>query len=194
MFADDSCQGVSCAFLLKARSELTQHVLVLADPLLLRSIGSSLHKSTCNPSSRRQCRFLPTLPFFPSSNKPIAFSSNRVEEQDISSPSQPTSTALPSHSRPLSKRQMAYLSPRLGVLNNIPFAIPFEVRVSIFRHFVENDRRTLGIDRCVTSLVFLRCELIFNYTMCLDMLGRVWSVGGGSLSVARMWLRTLLTI
>ncbi|KAG5638826.1 hypothetical protein H0H81_009799 [Sphagnurus paluster] len=38
-----------------------------------------------------------------------------------------------------SKRQLAYLSPRLGVLNNIPFAIPFDVRVSIFRHFVLND-------------------------------------------------------
>lgn len=28
------------------------------------------------------------------------------------------------------------MSPRLGVLNNIPFTTPFEVRVSIFRHFV----------------------------------------------------------
>ncbi|KAG5644449.1 hypothetical protein DXG03_008348 [Asterophora parasitica] len=36
-------------------------------------------------------------------------------------------------------RQLAYLSPRLGVLNNIPFTIPFDVRVSIFRHFVLND-------------------------------------------------------
>lgn len=31
------------------------------------------------------------------------------------------------------------MSPRLGVLNNIPFAIPFEVRVSIFRQFVTAD-------------------------------------------------------
>jgi ubiquitin-protein ligase E3 C len=31
------------------------------------------------------------------------------------------------------------MSPRLGILNNIPFAIPFEVRVSIFQHFVMND-------------------------------------------------------
>ena len=38
-----------------------------------------------------------------------------------------------------SKRQLAALSPRLGVLNNIPFAIPFDVRVSIFRNFVYND-------------------------------------------------------
>jgi ubiquitin-protein ligase E3 C len=31
------------------------------------------------------------------------------------------------------------MSPRLGVLNNIPFAIPFEARVAIFRNFVMND-------------------------------------------------------
>lgn len=43
--------------------------------------------------------------------------------------------------RTLGKRQLASLSPRLGVLNNIPFAIPFEVRVKIFRHFVFNDKR-----------------------------------------------------
>jgi hypothetical protein len=47
-------------------------------------------------------------------------------------------------SRLLSKRQVAYLSPRLAVLNSIPFAIPFETRVSIFRHFVLNDMMTRG--------------------------------------------------
>ncbi|KAF9109506.1 hypothetical protein BGX27_007547 [Mortierella sp. AM989] len=41
--------------------------------------------------------------------------------------------------------QLARLSPRLGVLNNIPFVIRFEDRVSIFREFVESDRhRTDG--------------------------------------------------
>ncbi|PFH45540.1 hypothetical protein AMATHDRAFT_71617 [Amanita thiersii Skay4041] len=44
----------------------------------------------------------------------------------------------------LSKRQVAVMSPRLGILNNIPFAIPFEVRVSIFRHFVVNDKMMRG--------------------------------------------------
>ncbi|KAE8240746.1 hypothetical protein A4X03_0g8401, partial [Tilletia caries] len=34
---------------------------------------------------------------------------------------------------------MAFLSPRLGVLNNIPFVIPFDVRVEIFRQFIRND-------------------------------------------------------
>ncbi|KAF9903122.1 hypothetical protein EC991_004148 [Linnemannia zychae] len=37
--------------------------------------------------------------------------------------------------------QLAHLSPRLGVLNNIPFVIRFEDRVSIFRAFVESDRQ-----------------------------------------------------
>ncbi|KAF8235479.1 hypothetical protein L208DRAFT_1392326 [Tricholoma matsutake] len=37
------------------------------------------------------------------------------------------------------KRQLAYL-----VLNNIPFSIPFDVRVSIFRSFVFNDGNTLN--------------------------------------------------
>ncbi|KZV93827.1 HECT-domain-containing protein [Exidia glandulosa HHB12029] len=46
----------------------------------------------------------------------------------------------------LSKRQIAFVSPRLGVLHNIPFALPFEIRVAIFRHFVRNDMMRLGID------------------------------------------------
>ena len=36
------------------------------------------------------------------------------------------------------------MPPRLGILNNIPFTIPFEVRVSIFRHFVTNDAMSSG--------------------------------------------------
>ena len=37
------------------------------------------------------------------------------------------------------KKLIAHLSPRLGVLNNIPFALPFETRVAIFRMFVDRD-------------------------------------------------------
>lgn len=40
-----------------------------------------------------------------------------------------------------SKGRLAIISPRLGVLNNIPFVIPFEQRVEIFRMFVANDRQ-----------------------------------------------------
>ena len=38
------------------------------------------------------------------------------------------------------KRQLANISPRLGILDNIPFVIPFEVRINIFREYVRNDR------------------------------------------------------
>ena len=60
---------------------------------------------------------------------------DRFEDQQLSQPV---------GARPLSKRQVAYLSPRLGILNNIPFAIPFDVRVAIFRQFIDNDERNLG--------------------------------------------------
>ncbi|KAF9522169.1 HECT-domain-containing protein [Crepidotus variabilis] len=61
-----------------------------------------------------------------------------LEEQSLSSNSDE------SNHRTLSKRQLASISPRLGILNNIPFSIPFEVRVSIFRHFVVNDMMARG--------------------------------------------------
>ncbi|KAG6876550.1 hypothetical protein C0992_012473 [Termitomyces sp. T32_za158] len=61
------------------------------------------------------------------------------EERELSS-TVPDSPVLPiPRNNGYSKRQLAHLSPRLGVLNNIPFAIPFDVRVSVFRHFVVND-------------------------------------------------------
>ncbi|KAG6807101.1 hypothetical protein H0H93_001969, partial [Arthromyces matolae] len=74
------------------------------------------------------------------------------EERELSSTSSPSSLPIPVIALPtptstfrarnlqsLSKRQLAHLSPRLGVLNNIPFAIPFDTRVSVFRTFVLND-------------------------------------------------------
>lgn len=60
------------------------------------------------------------------------------EEQQLSALDNPGSSRS-RHIQSHSKRQLAALSPRLGVLNNIPFAIPFDVRVSIFRNFVFND-------------------------------------------------------
>ncbi|GES88691.1 HECT-domain-containing protein [Rhizophagus clarus] len=41
----------------------------------------------------------------------------------------------------LNKRQLANISPRLGILDNIPFVIPFEVRIKIFREYVDNDKK-----------------------------------------------------
>ncbi|KAI0284136.1 HECT-domain-containing protein [Russula brevipes] len=60
-----------------------------------------------------------------------------IEEQEF---------VQPAGSRPYTRRPIADLSPRLGVLNNIPFAIPFEARVKIFRSFIENDKYNVGVD------------------------------------------------
>lgn len=49
------------------------------------------------------------------------------------------STAGGRGNRGLTARSLAFLSPRLGVLNNIPFVIPFEVRVEIFHQFTALD-------------------------------------------------------
>ena len=62
-----------------------------------------------------------------------------LEEKQLSDPE----TGL--RARAINKRQIAYLSPRLGVLNNIPFAVPFDVRVGIFLRFVANDMSTRGL-------------------------------------------------
>ncbi|KAH0581180.1 hypothetical protein H2248_012302 [Termitomyces sp. 'cryptogamus'] len=61
------------------------------------------------------------------------------EERELSSTVPDSPVLLSPRNHSYSKRQLAHLSPRLGVLNNIPFAIPFDVRVSVFRHFVVND-------------------------------------------------------
>jgi ubiquitin-protein ligase E3 C len=61
-------------------------------------------------------------------------SPERVEEQQF---------VYRSDSRPITKRSIADWSPRLGVLNNIPFAIPFEARVKIFHSFIRNDKNTI---------------------------------------------------
>lgn len=52
----------------------------------------------------------------------------------------------PDGAQNFTRRSIAELSPRLGVLNNIPFAIPFEARVKIFRAFIETDRHNIGAD------------------------------------------------
>ncbi|KAJ7649720.1 HECT-domain-containing protein [Roridomyces roridus] len=54
------------------------------------------------------------------------------EEQQIST----------SNARAVSARQIARLAPRLGILHNIPFSIPFSTRVSVFRSFIYNDVMT----------------------------------------------------
>ncbi|KIK56337.1 hypothetical protein GYMLUDRAFT_47102 [Collybiopsis luxurians FD-317 M1] len=69
----------------------------------------------------------------------LADDSSSEDVMDVSSSRRGPRTHGPGASSIFSKRKLTYLSPRLGVLNNIPFAIPFHVRVAIFRNFVHMD-------------------------------------------------------
>lgn len=40
---------------------------------------------------------------------------------------------------------MAYISPRLGLLNNLPMAVPFTTRLKIFRNFIYKDKERSGV-------------------------------------------------
>ncbi|KAJ7830890.1 HECT-domain-containing protein [Mycena olivaceomarginata] len=51
------------------------------------------------------------------------------EEQQIST----------GNARAVTTRQIARLAPRLGILHNIPFSIPFSTRVQVFRSFIYSD-------------------------------------------------------
>lgn len=59
--------------------------------------------------------------------------------ESVSSPRRGPRSHGPGPSSAYSKRKLNYLSPRLDVLNNIPFAIPFHIRVAIFRNFINLD-------------------------------------------------------
>jgi len=44
-----------------------------------------------------------------------------------------------------SKRQMAHISPRLGLLNNVPMTVPFMTRLKIFKNFIAMDKERSGL-------------------------------------------------
>lgn len=68
------------------------------------------------------------------------------EDAELTNPEEEVEDAtarLPSWARArqrFSKRQLAYISPRLGLLNNLPMTVPFTTRLEIFRNSIEMDR------------------------------------------------------
>lgn len=78
--------------------------------------------------------------------------------------------------RAISARQRAFVSPRIGVLNNIPFVVPFTVRVEIFREFVRLDAQRHGImrdgyQRAVHTVTIRRTNLAEDGFVHLNRLG-----------------------
>lgn len=51
-----------------------------------------------------------------------------------------------------SKRQMASISPRLGLLNNLPMTVPFITRLEVFRQFVKYVHSTRSSPSAMTVL------------------------------------------
>lgn len=65
-----------------------------------------------------------------------------------------TSTRLPSMVQArqrFTKRQMARISPRLGLLNNLPMAVPFRTRLEVFRQFVAYVLARLDVEKRLTG-------------------------------------------
>jgi ubiquitin-protein ligase E3 C len=58
------------------------------------------------------------------------------ETMDIQEDQAQVTSAWPRARRFLSKRQMAKISPRLGLLNNLPMTLPFATRVDIMIRFI----------------------------------------------------------
>lgn len=76
-----------------------------------------------------------------------------------------------------SARTLAFISPRLGVLNNIPFVIPFEVRVEIFRQFVRNDAERLHISRDLFSRTSRHRATVRRESIATDGMAQLNSLG-----------------
>ncbi|CAG8703781.1 13370_t:CDS:10, partial [Dentiscutata erythropus] len=98
-------------------------------PIYIREVATRLLKQIHARDSRR--RFTPERHWLMTSEFDMStFAKNVVAEEQ----------ELENDKTNLDKRQLEFVSPRLGVLHNIPFVIPFEERVKIFRQFVRNDR------------------------------------------------------
>ncbi|KAF7336975.1 HECT-domain-containing protein [Mycena venus] len=82
-------------------------------------------RSTSDLSWKRHCKTYRSFMTLALTAIPIV----RFEEQQISS----------GNARAVTTRQIARLAPRLGILHNIPFSIPFSTRVQVFRSFIYSD-------------------------------------------------------
>ncbi|EIW71232.1 hypothetical protein M231_06447 [Tremella mesenterica] len=60
---------------------------------------------------------------------------------------EPQGRPVPDVRHHFSRRQMAWVSPRLGLLNNLPMAVPFIIRLQVFREFIITDAHEFGHDR-----------------------------------------------
>lgn len=76
---------------------------------------------------------------------------SRLEDDEDENDGHNFAPVVPRIARPfkrhVSARKLAFISPRLGTLNNLPFVIPFTTRIQIFRAFIYKDAARLQLDR-----------------------------------------------
>ncbi|KAL8279266.1 hypothetical protein RQP46_008303 [Phenoliferia psychrophenolica] len=92
---------------------------------------------------------------------------------------EPSRAGAHARNNALSKRQLAFISPRLGVLNNIPFVIPFENRVAIFRQFIQSDRKRLGIEQHVYDRRMRHRAVVRRNHLSEDSFAHLNNLGAG---------------
>ena len=66
------------------------------------------------------------------------------DSEDLFSSSRTRSSVLRSVQRNRKERRLAEMGPKLEVLKHMPFVVPFETRVKIFRKFIQMDREGRG--------------------------------------------------
>ncbi|KAK7041620.1 ubiquitin-protein ligase (E3) [Paramarasmius palmivorus] len=80
------------------------------------------------------------------------------------------------------KKKKEYLGPRQAVLNNIPFVIPFEVRVAVFREYVRLDAIRNGVARDRYTPHQRRSRIDIRRThLAQDGFDKISAVGDGEL-------------
>lgn len=65
---------------------------------------------------------------------------DRLEDGQLAEMDEDESVGTPRYVRSrqrFSRRTMAFLSPRLGLLNNLPMTVPFQTRAEVFRGFIQ---------------------------------------------------------
>ncbi|KAL9543299.1 hypothetical protein MBANPS3_008177 [Mucor bainieri] len=140
-------KNISFVMFWRANSmDLTQHIGLTGIQLnqLRSSVTHLLQQIHMRDSRRNFCPqdhwLIPDLDTDNFSTEAVAeeFNLESEQQQEKNMPLRPL--------RMLSKGRLAVISPRLGLLNNIPFVIPFEQRVEIFRMFVNNDKKRNNVD------------------------------------------------
>lgn len=120
---------------------------MLAESSRQKSTGSCHPRWISKASWKQQCKscYVKRLAVGTYAQQPNSYEDAELAQADVAHGGDDdshtrTSVTLPrwfKARQQYSKRQMAYISPRLGLLNNLPMTVPFRIRLEVFRQFVK---------------------------------------------------------